>query len=236
MGGSVFAKILHFLRSGELVRTLVTMFFFLSFFVSLIIGVWHGQGSYCSELSAFVWSGHRDRAAWGEKFSINRFYITCNNQCCFAQPLVHCAEKRKRALEIIKPPLVKTDIDFISGSVFTTKWEDGDLVFCHGTCFSDQDWAKVSIAAEKLKQGAFFVSTTHVLRTGLFEVVKSLNFPMSWGSAIVYIHRRRKIGRWAAQMLRGGRSTRTDLLQQQPDSRQTKEGQAIWLRSTEEEN
>lgn len=28
--------------------------------------------------------------------------------------------------------------------------------------------------------------------------------------------RRRKIGRWAAQMLRGGRSARTDLLQQSP--------------------
>ncbi|KAG3032200.1 hypothetical protein PC121_g4075 [Phytophthora cactorum] len=142
------------------------------------------------------------------------------------EPLVHCAEKRKTALEKLKSPLLKTDIDFITGSLLTTKWEDGDVVFCHGTCFNDDEWAKISLAAEKLKQGAFFISTTHVLRTALFEVVKSLNFTMSWGTATVYIHRRRRIGRWAAQMLRGGRSTRTDLLQQQSQSQQKEEGQA----------
>ncbi|UIZ27600.1 hypothetical protein KXD40_005843 [Peronospora effusa] len=114
-------------------------------------------------------------------------------------PLVHCAEKRKIALEKLKTPLLQTDIDFITGSLLTSKWED--------------EWTQISLAAEKLKQGAFFISTTHILRTGLFEVVKSVKFTMSWGVATVYIHRRRKIGRWAAQMLRGGRSTRTDLLE-----------------------
>ncbi|KAJ8569076.1 hypothetical protein ON010_g6186 [Phytophthora cinnamomi] len=142
------------------------------------------------------------------------------------EPLVHCAEKRKVALEKLKTPLLKTDIDFVTGSLLTTKWEDGDVVFCHGTCFNDKEWAQISLAAEKLKQGAFFISTTHILRTGLFEVVKSVNFTMSWGTATVYIHRRRKIGRWAAQMLRGGHSTRTDLLQQQSLDRQKEEGQA----------
>ncbi|ETL44339.1 hypothetical protein L914_05360 [Phytophthora nicotianae] len=134
--------------------------------------------------------------------------------------------ERKTALEKLKSPLLKTDIDFITGSLLTTKWEDGDVVFCHGTCFNDQEWTKISLAAEKLKQGAFFISTTHVLRTGLFEVVKSLNFTMSWGTATVYIHRRRKIGRWAAQMLRGGRSTRTDLLEQQAQAQLKEEGEA----------
>ncbi|KAE8888655.1 hypothetical protein PF005_g2838 [Phytophthora fragariae] len=147
------------------------------------------------------------------------------------EPLVHCAEKRKAALGKMKTPLLKTDIDFITGSLLTTKWEDGDVVFCHGTCFNDKEWTQISRAAEKLKQGAFFISTTHVLRTGLFEVVKSVNFAMSWGTATVYIHRRRKIGRWAAQMLRGGHSTRTDLLQQQQQQQQSsnqekEEGQA----------
>ncbi|RLN51892.1 hypothetical protein BBJ29_005765 [Phytophthora kernoviae] len=142
------------------------------------------------------------------------------------EPLVHCAEKRKTSLEKLKSPLLKTDIDFITGNLLTTKWEGGDVVFCHGTCFNDKEWAEISLAAEKLKQGAFFISTSHVLRTGLFEVVKSLNFAMSWGTATVYIHRRRKIGRWAAQMLRGGHSTRTDLLQQQSQKQQKEEGQA----------
>ncbi|CAI5742285.1 unnamed protein product [Peronospora destructor] len=142
------------------------------------------------------------------------------------EPLVHCAEKRKVALEKLKTPLLQTDIDFITGSLLTSKWEDGDVVYCHGTCFDDKEWAQISLAAEKLKQGAFFISTTHVLRTGLFEVVKSVKFTMSWGVATVFIHRRRKIGRWAAQMLRGGRSTRTDLLERSQHHRQRKvEGQ-----------
>ncbi|CAH0492775.1 unnamed protein product [Peronospora farinosa] len=143
------------------------------------------------------------------------------------EPLVHCAEKRKVALEKLKTPLLQTDIDFITGSLLTSKWEDGDVVFCHGTCFDDKEWTQISLAAEKLKQGAFFISTTHVLRTGLFEVIKSVKFTMSWGLATVYIHRRRKIGRWAAQMLRGGRSTRTDLLERSSASQtqQKVEGQ-----------
>ena len=87
-------------------------------------------------------------------------------------------------------------------------------MFCHGTCFDDKydmeracyrpprgdadatdvrlvfyrEWTQISLAAEKLKQGAFFISTTQVLRTGLFEVVKSLPLPMSWGTATAYIH------------------------------------------------
>ncbi|EEY65502.1 uncharacterized protein PITG_16814 [Phytophthora infestans T30-4] len=138
------------------------------------------------------------------------------------EPLAHCAEKRKTALEKLKSPLLKTDIDFMIGDLLTTKWEDGDVVFCHGTCFNDEEWTKISRAAEKIKQGSFFISTTHVLRTGLFEVVKSLNFTMSWGTAA----RRRKIGRWAAEMLRGGRSTRTDLLQQQSQNQQMEGRQA----------
>ncbi|CAH0479495.1 unnamed protein product [Peronospora belbahrii] len=132
------------------------------------------------------------------------------------EPLVRCAEKRKAVLDKLKTPLLQTDIDFITGSLLTSKWVDGDVVFCHGTCFDDKEWTQISLAAENLKQGAFFISTTHVLRTGLFEVFKSGNFTMSWGVATVYIHRRRKIGRWAAQMLRGGRSARTDLVQRSP--------------------
>lgn len=51
-----------------------------------------------------------------------------------------------------------------------------------------REWADISLAAEKLKQGAFFLSTSHVLKSALFEVVKSLNFKMSWGSATLYVH------------------------------------------------
>ncbi|TMW57464.1 hypothetical protein Poli38472_003389 [Pythium oligandrum] len=142
------------------------------------------------------------------------------------QPLVTCAEKRVASLR--KKTTNHSDIDFISGDLLTHSWADGDVVFCHGTCFNDNEWNQISLAAEKMKQGAFFLSTSHVLYSALFEVVKSYNFTMSWGTATLYIHRRRRIGRWAAQMLRGGRATRTDLLEQQQakatKSDETREG------------
>jgi hypothetical protein len=46
-----------------------------------------------------------------------------------------------------------------------------------------------------MKQGAFFLSTSHVLQTALFEVVKTLQFKMSWGTATLYIHVR-DIDQW----------------------------------------
>ncbi|TYZ62281.1 hypothetical protein PybrP1_011400 [[Pythium] brassicae (nom. inval.)] len=130
------------------------------------------------------------------------------------EPLVACADKRKDALARCGNPF-QTDIEFLHASLLTTSWDKGDVVFCHGTCFSDKEWAEISLAAEKLRQGAYFLSTSHVLQSALFEVVRSYNFKMSWGTATLFVHRRRKIGRWAAQMLRGGRATRTDLLEQQ---------------------
>lgn len=32
----------------------------------------------------------------------------------------------------------QTDVEFLHGSILTTSWESGDVVFCHGTCFSDK--------------------------------------------------------------------------------------------------
>uniref|UniRef100_K3WX18 Histone-lysine N-methyltransferase, H3 lysine-79 specific n=1 Tax=Globisporangium ultimum (strain ATCC 200006 / CBS 805.95 / DAOM BR144) TaxID=431595 RepID=K3WX18_GLOUD len=132
----------------------------------------------------------------------------------FLEPLVACANKRKDALVKRGNPF-QTDVDFIHGSILTTSWENGDMIFL--------EWAEISLQAEKLKQGAYFLSTSHVLHSALFEVVKSMSFKMSWGTATLYIHRRRKIGRWAAQMLRGGRATRTDLLQKQQDGKSSKD-------------
>lgn len=51
-----------------------------------------------------------------------------------------------------------------------------------------REWSQISLSAESMKQGAFFLSMSHVLQTALFEVVKTLQFKMSWGTATLYIH------------------------------------------------
>lgn len=55
----------------------------------------------------------------------------------YMQPLVACADKRKDALVRRGSPF-QTDIEFLHASILTTSWENGDVVFCHGTCFSDK--------------------------------------------------------------------------------------------------
>ncbi|GLD96068.1 hypothetical protein PINS_up004746 [Pythium insidiosum] len=135
-------------------------------------------------------------------------------------PLAACADKRLASLRRQHGAATLTDVEFICGDLLTHKWSDGHVIFCHGTCFNDREWSQISLAAEQLPQGAFFLSTSHVLQSALFEVVKSIPFRMSWGTATLYVHRRRRIGRWAAQMLRGGRATRTDLVEQQQQQQQ----------------
>ncbi|DBA04163.1 TPA: LOW QUALITY PROTEIN: hypothetical protein N0F65_004271 [Lagenidium giganteum] len=148
------------------------------------------------------------------------------------EPLVACADKRAASYnKLPNSARLCVDVDFQLGDFLQLPWADGDIVFCHGTCYSDAEWNGISLAAEQLKQGAFFVSASMVLHTALFEVVRSLQVKMSWGTCTFYIHRRRKIGRWAAQMLRGGRATRTDLMNKANDQNDSnKQGKASELR------
>ncbi|KAF0684842.1 Aste57867_23187 [Aphanomyces stellatus] len=108
-------------------------------------------------------------------------------------------------------------ISYICGSFFDHSWSDGDVVFCHSTCFSPEMWQRISKEAEQLKQGAYFISVSHILASPLFEVLQTMTLPMSWGTCTVYIQRRRRIGRWASKMLKGNAS-RTDLMR--PNNKQ----------------
>ncbi|EQC42558.1 hypothetical protein SDRG_00288 [Saprolegnia diclina VS20] len=106
---------------------------------------------------------------------------------------------------------IAQSISFVSGSFLDHPWSDGDLVFSHSTCFSPGTWERISKQAEQLKQGAYFVSVSHVLLSPLFEVLRTMVVTMSWGSCTVYVHRRMRIGRWATKLLQGGSAIRTDL-------------------------
>jgi SAM-dependent methyltransferase len=110
------------------------------------------------------------------------------------EPLFNCSKKRQANLLKLhneskqKCIMMAKDIDFVHGSFLTTSWADADVIFCHGTCLSDSEWSEISLAAEKLKQGAYFISTSHILHTALFEVINNQTFRMSWGTCTLYIH------------------------------------------------
>ncbi|CCI49520.1 unnamed protein product [Albugo candida] len=135
------------------------------------------------------------------------------------EPLNTFAKKRAVKLRnLTKNNCLASSIEFWYGSFLEKDWTDGTIVFCHATCFSDSDWRSISLVAEKLKQGSYVITASQILQSALFEVVKSEQVKTSWGTAKIYIHRRRNIGRWASKILRGGRASRLDWKPEVKDS------------------
>jgi hypothetical protein len=69
------------------------------------------------------------------------------------------------------------------GSFLDFDWSDGDVVFANSTCFDDSLMADMSVQAERLKPGAFFVTFTKGLTSKKFEVLERKRYRMSWGPA-----------------------------------------------------
>ena len=66
-----------------------------------------------------------------------------------------------------------------------------DIVFANATCFDGGLMESIAKAADRMRPGAFFVSTTNVLPSVKWEIVDTFASKGSWGSVTVYIHKRR---------------------------------------------
>ena len=66
-----------------------------------------------------------------------------------------------------------------------------DVVFANATCFDDVLMGNLARAAERMRPGTFFISTTNVLPSVKWEIVDKFSSKGSWGSVTVYIHKRR---------------------------------------------
>jgi hypothetical protein len=60
-------------------------------------------------------------------------------------------------------------------------------MLCCAVCVQMEE---LSIAAERLKPGAFCITFTKGLTSDMFEVLERKRYKMSWGPATVFIHRR----------------------------------------------
>ncbi|CAM9261116.1 unnamed protein product [Scytosiphon promiscuus] len=83
-----------------------------------------------------------------------------------------------------------TKVEFFLGDAFDMNvcdWTDADVVFANSTCFDASLMRKMASAATALKKGAFFITLTKRLPAAYFKVLEHDMFPMSWGSATVYI-------------------------------------------------
>ena len=66
-----------------------------------------------------------------------------------------------------------------------------DVVFANATCFDGALMESLAKAADRMRPGTFFVSTTNVLPSVKWEIVDTFASKGSWGSVTVYIHKRR---------------------------------------------
>lgn len=91
-----------------------------------------------------------------------------------------------------------TEPDFVlkRGDILKEDWSDAAFVFSNSTCFSEDLMESLSLKAQKLKKGAFFVTFTEdlpqCLNSDKWEVSKGFKRFMSWGLATVYIHHKIK--------------------------------------------
>ncbi len=82
-------------------------------------------------------------------------------------------EKQKQVIEF-------TNADFIEYD-FT----DSDLIFAHSTCFYDELMIALEEKCANIKEGTKIILVTKTFQSPLFRLIKSGEYPMTWGKATV---------------------------------------------------
>jgi len=80
------------------------------------------------------------------------------------------------------------DLSVICEDFRNFDWSDADLVWANSTCFGGQLMQHLSAYSERMKLGSNFITLTQKLTSPHWEqVVPGELYPMSWGSATIYI-------------------------------------------------
>ena len=87
-------------------------------------------------------------------------------------------------------PHAATEIEIIRGDATALDWRDGDVVFLNSTCFSGELMAALARLAERLRHGAFVITTTKRLPSEAFELLEVSSMVETWGTATCFLHRR----------------------------------------------
>ena len=87
----------------------------------------------------------------------------------------------------------RTEIDFLHQDVASKEFtmSDGTLGFANSTCFDENLMIQIAAKADKMKGGSFFITVTKRLPSLSWEVLEKEKHKMSWGEALVFIHRKK---------------------------------------------
>lgn len=83
-----------------------------------------------------------------------------------------------------------TNTHFINGDFLQHNFSDGDVLFLNSTCFSNDMLQNIEKRLTALKIGSLVISLSISFRNPYFDIVHFQKFPMSWGDATVFIHRK----------------------------------------------
>lgn len=121
-------------------------------------------------------------------------------------PGLHTAAKTQLALyeEKILPrlqaeaaakgtPLAPQDLEFMMADFRSFDWSDADVVWANSTCFGQELMRHLSNYSERMKEGSYFLTLTQRLTSDHWQLVTPGElWPMSWGSATIYIWKKIK--------------------------------------------
>eukprot|EP00750_Incisomonas_marina_P018923 INCI3176.2.p1 GENE.INCI3176.2~~INCI3176.2.p1 ORF type:complete len:209 (-),score=31.09 INCI3176.2:573-1199(-) len=87
-----------------------------------------------------------------------------------------------------------TKIEFLQGSFLDFEgcrdWSDADVVLANSVCFSASMMMDLSRLGERLRPGAFFITSNTRLGSAKLKLLETVVLPTSWGKASFHIHQR----------------------------------------------
>lgn len=83
-------------------------------------------------------------------------------------------------------------LDFICADATTeVDWSNSTVGFACSTCFDRDLMSKLAKLAEKMPSGSFFITSCETLDSPEWEIVDQEIQQMSWGPAVLFIHKRK---------------------------------------------
>ncbi|MBI4225995.1 SAM-dependent methyltransferase [Candidatus Roizmanbacteria bacterium] len=79
----------------------------------------------------------------------------------------------------------KQTIEFVNADFLEYDFSDADVVFTHATCFYDELMVALERKCATLKKGTKVLLVTKNFQSPLFRLIKSGEYPMTWGKATV---------------------------------------------------
>lgn len=106
------------------------------------------------------------------------------------EDLVKSAENILKKFDEQVRPILKKErqnqlIEFVNADFLQADFSDADFVFTHSTCFYDELMAALERKFSLLKKGVKILTVTKTLQLPMFKLLKSEEYPMTWGKATV---------------------------------------------------